>query len=414
MSRKRPILIQTAEPRRDDPRARFLIEMARALGTYGVAAHRLEEAIQDAAARLGIRAQIFSTPTSVFVSTELKGKRETMLSRVDPRGPDLSKIVALDEILRRVAEHSMTPARGTRMLKRIVRRPPAYGPSWHILAAAIASAGVSRFFGGGVREIVSAGLIGVAVGFLGTVASRQRHAARLLEFLAGAIAAVLASVATTIAGPISIELTMIAGLIALMPGMSITTAMAELATRNLVSGTARFVGAITIVLSIGFGVAAGQALAVHLPGGQDAHAVVLPVWTEVLAACLAPFAFLILFNARPRDAVVLIPAGILSFVFSRMATGAMGPEFGVCATAAVIGIAGNLYARWRDRPAQVIILPGLLMMVPGSLSFRSFESFLSNDTLGGTQAAFRVLVIAVALVVGLLLANVAAAPRRSL
>ena len=414
MPRKRPIVIQKIEPRRDDPRARFLIEMGRALGTYGVAAHRLEEAIQDAASRLGIWAQIFSTPTSVFVSTELKEKRETMLSRVDPRGPDLSKIVALDEILRRVADHTLTPARGTRMLKRVVRRPPAYGPALHTFGSAVASAGVCRFFGGGWREIVVAGVIGVAVGFLATVASSQRHAARLIEFLAGVLAAVMASCSTVVAGPISIELTLLAGLIALMPGMSITTAMSELATRNLVAGTARFVGAITIVLSIGFGVAAGQAMARHLPGGQDTAAAVLPAWTEVLAACLAPCAFVFLFNARPRDSIVLIPAGILSFVFSRMATGAMGPEFGVCATAAVIGIAGNLYARWRDRPAQVIVLPGLLMMVPGSLSFRSFESFLSNDTVGGTQAAFRVLVIAVALVVGLLLANVAAAPRRSL
>lgn len=403
-----------AEPRRDDPRARFLIEMGRALGTYGVAAHRLEEAINDAGAALGIHTQVFSTPTSVFISTEIGEKRETMLARVDPRGTDLSKIVALDEILLRVVEHRLTPAKGTRLIKRVIARKARY-PAWaHILGYALSAAGVGRFFGGGWRETVVAGVTGLAVGWLAHTASQQRHAARLLEFAAGMLAAIVASLATAAVGPLSIQLTTIAGLVVLMPGMTITTAMSELATRNLVSGTARLVGAITIVLSIGFGVAVGQGLATHLPGGHNADATPLPFWTEIVAACVAPLSFVILFNARARDALVMTASGTGAFVLARGATASMGTELGVCATAAAVGIAGNVYARLRNRPASTVILPGLLMLVPGSLSFRSFEFFLAEDTLTGTQTAFKVLVTALALVSGLLLANVAAAPRRSL
>lgn len=388
--------------------------MGRALGTYGVAAHRLEEAVADAARALDLKAQTFSTPTSVFVSVEIKDKRETMLARVDPRGTDLSKIVALDDILFRVIEHRLSPDKAIRMIKRVVLRKPRYNAPLHIIGYAVGSTGVARFFGGGWREMVAAGVIGLLIGTLSQIASRKRHAARLIEFFAGAVAALFAAVATLVLGPLAIELVTVAGLVVLMPGMTITTAMAELATRNLVSGTARLVGAITVVLSIGLGVAVGQRIATNLPPVINASPIALPVWTEILAACIAPLGFVILFNARGRDAWVIAPAGTAAYFIARGATQELGTELGVCATAAAVGVAGNLYARIRRRPASTVILPGLLMLVPGSLSFRSFEFFLAEDTMTGTQTAFRVLVTALALAAGLLLANVAAAPKRSL
>ncbi len=388
--------------------------MARALGTYNVAAHRLEEAIQQAAEALRLRAQTFSTPTSVFISIEIRDHRETHLARVDPQAPDLAKIVALDEILSHVIAKRITPTRGTRLVKRVIRRRPRYTPGMHLASHVLTAGCVARFFGGGWHEMIAASVIGLTVGSLAVIASRHRHVARLLECIAGAVAAVLAAVFASAFGGLSQELTTIAGLIAFMPGMTITTAMSELATRNLVSGTARFVGAVVIVFSIGFGVAIGKALGAHIPGVVEASPIAAPAWSELAAVGLAPLGFVVLFNARCRDAGIMVAAGVLSYVLAKSATAWVGTEFAVCLVATVIGIAGNLYARWRSRPASVVILPGTLMMVPGSLSYRSFEFFLAEDTLTGTQTAFRVLFTALALVAGLLFANVAAEPKRPL
>jgi uncharacterized membrane protein YjjB (DUF3815 family) len=110
----------------------------------------------------------------------------------------------------------------------------------------------------------------------------------------------------------------------------------------------------------------------------------------------------------------MVPAGFVSFFLARVLTAEIGPDLGVCATSAAIGVAGNLYQRFKNRPASTLIFPGLLMLVPGTLGYQSFEFFLIEDTVTGTQTAFRVLVTALALVAGLLLANVAVAPRRSL
>ena len=50
----------------------------------------------------------------------------------------------------------------------------------------------------------------------------------------------------------------IAALIAMLPGMTLTNAMTELATRNLVSGTARMMSALIVLLELALGVALGE------------------------------------------------------------------------------------------------------------------------------------------------------------
>jgi uncharacterized membrane protein YjjB (DUF3815 family) len=67
-----------------------------------------------------------------------------------------------------------------------------------------------------------------------------------------------------------------------------------------------------------------------------------------------------------------------------------------------------------NRAASVIHVPGLILLVPGAVGFRAFSALSAQDTLGGVQAAFSVLTIGTALVMGLLLASALLPSRRSL
>jgi uncharacterized membrane protein YjjB (DUF3815 family) len=59
-------------------------------------------------------------------------------------------------------------------------------------------------------------------------------------------------------------------------------------------------------------------------------------------------------------------------------------------------------------------LPGLLLLVPGSLGFRSLSSLLAADTIAGTDGLFRAALVTVALAVGLFAADLLLPPQRSL
>ena len=62
----------------------------------------------------------------------------------------------------------------------------------------------------------------------------------------------------------------------------------------------------------------------------------------------------------------------------------------------------------------MIHVPGLILLVPGSLGFHSVAAFLAQDALGGVQEAFAMLLVGGGLVGGLFVAGVLVSPIRSL
>jgi uncharacterized membrane protein YjjP (DUF1212 family) len=402
-------------PRPDEPRARFLVELARALGTYGTSSNRLEEVIAVSADDLGLSAQTFNTPTSVFVSVESELGLTTYLARVTPGETDLTKLMAIDRVFNVVTDHHLSPEEGISEIKRIVKMAPLY-PAWMlVLAFGVVSASAGHFLGGGLKEMGASGLIGLVVGVLVQFTGRRREFSRLMEFLSGLSAALIAGLLVVPFGGYMAAVAAIAGIIILLPGLTLTIAMVELATKHVVSGTARLAGAAMVLMVIGFGVVIGQGLVDRIVGER---AVVLadPMawWVDLVSVIVASACMAVLFQAHLRHVWVMVTAGLLSFYSARYGTAYLGPEAGVLGASMAVGVASNLYARVFDRPALTMMLPGLLMLVPGSLGLRSLQLFLSNDTVTGVQSTFTVLVVGVALVVGLLLANVILPPRKVL
>ena len=78
-----------------------------------------------------------------------------------------------------------------------------------------------------------------------------------------------------------------------------------------------------------------------------------------------------------------------------------------------LGVLGNIYSRWLQRPAQVVVVPAMLLLVPGSLGFRAMSSLLGHQTLTGVETMFIMFVVAIAIVAGLLVANAVVSPRRA-
>jgi len=77
-------------------------------------------------------------------------------------------------------------------------------------------------------------------------------------------------------------------------------------------------------------------------------------------------------------------------------------------------VAGNLYARWCHRPGAIVRLPGIVMLVPGSISLRGFMALMQQDTSAGHAALMGLLNILLALIAGLIFGNLMAPARRNL
>jgi uncharacterized membrane protein YjjP (DUF1212 family) len=66
--------------------------------------------------------------------------------------------------------------------------------------------------------------------------------AALAEFLAGIVATLGAWALAHLMPPITMGAVMLAGVVVLLPGFNMTRSLVELATRNLASGSSRFMG----------------------------------------------------------------------------------------------------------------------------------------------------------------------------
>jgi uncharacterized membrane protein YjjB (DUF3815 family) len=313
-----------------------------------------------------------------------------------------------------VMKGELSPAQGSERIAILGAAPSRYGPVATVLAFGLASGAATRFLGGGLREIVAGALLGVVIGLLALGARRYAAIARVFEPGASFLVALLAAAGAALVTPYSVFTATLAGLIALVPGLTLTVGLTELSTRHLLSGTARLSAAFMTFLGMIFGVALGNTVGNQIFGLSSvvAPAPIAP-WTNLLALVLAPVGFTVLLKAELRDLPWLVMMGVFAFYGSRVGAGVLGPELGSFVGALIVGIASNVFARLLDRPSQVLLVPGILLLVPGSIGLRSLNALMEREVVSGIETAFRMLVIAVSLVAGMLMSN-AVTPRRRL
>ncbi len=393
----------------------FILRLGRALHSYGYAAHRLEQVLDQAAEQLGLVGQFFSTPTSIFASFGIQENQRTFLIRVEPGDVDLGRLALLDAVTIKVLHRHLSPGAGSREVEAVLESPPLYGRVLTTLAFGLASAAASRFLGGGLKEVLVASVLGFAIGLLALVVGHSPSFGRVFEPVAAFAASLVAASAGHWIGAYSVYNATLAGLIVLIPGFTLTVAMTELSSRHLVSGTARLTGAFILFLTIAFGVALGSRISTGLFGSPlIGEAVKLPAWSEIAALIMAPLAFTVILRAQPRDAPWIVLSGIFGVLGGRVGAHALGNELGVFVGALAVGSASNIYGRLLNRPATITLVPGILLLVPGSIGFRSLASLLDREVVLGVETAFKMILIAVALVAGMLVANIVAPPRRTL
>lgn len=394
----------------------FALKLARMLHRYGTPTHRLEDAMAQVLGRLGIEGIVFSIPTGIFAGFGPAEAQRTAVIRADLGQIHLEKLAMLEALVRHVTSGEIDVEEADRQLDAIAARPARYGAPLRFVCFAVASATAARSFGGGWREVLVAAVIGVITGGLMALAGRAENARRISETLAAIIAGALVVTVSRVVFPASTYIPMIAGLIVLVPGLMLTTAVTELATRNLVSGTARLTGAVMVFLELGIGAALGGQIGRLLPDAPHVQrtASLLPEWTLYPALLLAPAAFAVLFRTAPRDIVWVMVTGIAGFAGARLGSLLLGPALGTFVGAVLIGLLGNFLARALKRPSTLLLVPGIVFLFPGSFGFGSFSKFIENDILSGIAIAFELVLATVALVTGLLLANAILPPRRAL
>jgi uncharacterized membrane protein YjjB (DUF3815 family) len=230
--------------------------------------------------------------------------------------------------------------------------------------------------------------------------------------LAAVVASFSAAAITRLGLNASPDTVTLAALITFLPGMSLTIGVREIATEHLQSGVANTANAVVQLLGLVFGVGVGRSLAAHWFGIVE-HTVSRPGFTgtQILAAAAAGLAFTVTLRAPSKAALVMCAATILAVTASAVGRSLFGSAAGTFVAALSVGIAGSLLAAPLRRPPLVFIVPGVLMLVPGSAGFNSLLQLLTGETVSGIDAGFNAFVTAMAISYGLMVSAVILPPR---
>lgn len=408
-----------------DARVRFLTELGRRLHLAGVSASRLEGAIRSVATAIGVRCEIWSTPTGLLLSladAELPhGTQETRVLRLEPGDIHLGALAKLDAIAEQVVHGTLSIADAWDAMHALDTPTTARQQLAGVAAFGLAAASVAGLLRTGWIDVAVAAVLGLIIGWIALLSQRRPDLNAASEAVAAIVATALATAFAHFVAPLSLQTVIVAALIVLMPGLSLTTAVAELASHQLVTGTTRFAGAMTVLLKLTFGsVAASQAMLAlgwtPMPGTPES----LPPFVEIIAAVAASFSFAVLFRASRRDIPLVMGSAILGYVLTRAGSGWLGPVAtgtfagAVFFSSLLMAALANLYGRLRGRPGALVRVPGIMLLVPGSVGFRALGLVMERDYTLGFDTLVAVLSALLALVAGLLFGSLLVPPRRYL
>jgi uncharacterized membrane protein YjjB (DUF3815 family) len=364
---------------------------------------------------LGIHGVFLYTPTALVISLSDKtGEEATYLRRVDAGPIDISKLIAFDDILDEVEQRSVTSDTALRKFEEAAASPPPFGVIATALAYATVCGCVAILFGGRGIEAAVAAMLGSLFFWLGDASARWSWERGLLEPLVAALGAIVALLIARYVVPLDDRLTTLASLVVLLPGLSLTVAMTELAVGHVSAGVARLAGSCSTLFILVMGVGLSWRLGSGLRTLPALPMQPLAPWVALVAILLTPACFAILFRAKFRQWPIIYTAALLGYAVHWFVTQKSGVEVGAFAGAMTVGCISNLYARILDRPALIPSTPGMIILVPGSLGYRALTSLLENEAVTGIEFAFRTVLIAFSLAGGLLAASALIPPKRIL
>src|SRR3569623_71146 len=268
-------------------RVAFVIALARRLHEYGTAAPRLEEAITKVSARLSLNCDALSTPTSIVLSfAECAAGKDavaqvTQVIRLAPGDVNLKRLCQVDEIADRVIDGSLGIDEGNRLLRELDRPLSRRTDQLTVLSFGLSSASVAALLKASWADLCVAALCGWLIGLLAHFASRRPRLAASYEAISALLVTLIATAISAWLAPRNLKSVVLASLIVLLPGMTLTTAVRELSSQHLVSGVARMAGAMATLLKLTFGTVAAAQLC-HLLGVEPASQgpAAIPEWAQ--------------------------------------------------------------------------------------------------------------------------------------
>jgi|TARA_R110002124_G_scaffold98763_3_gene244415 uncharacterized membrane protein YjjP (DUF1212 family) len=398
---------------------KFIVKLGIMLHKYGTPAFRLEAYLTELATYLGVRASFIATPTALtFVIWSDRREDEYNHSvRVQPGDYDMNALSRTDELATRLLAGEVGLEEADHQLDVINQMPSPYGKVLTGLGFCGATGAFAMLMGASWQEILWTSLIGLVVYFLVLWSQISRRVTLMLEPAASLVAGLIAcAISFYFDHGINIPLVVLSSVIILVPGLALTMGLAELSTRNLVSGTARVMDAVMQLFKLYFGAFLGISIGFGLFGPNESQvATSLPEWSRWFAILMLCLALVVIFRTRFKHIPWALLSGFIAYGATVWSASYIDQGLSTFVGAFALGIYANLFTRIAHAPASLVSMQGLIVLVPGSKTYIGLNSFVSGqDFVQAEHIGQETFLIFMSLIAGLIFANVVMPTKKAL
>jgi uncharacterized membrane protein YjjP (DUF1212 family) len=394
-------------PDRIDRLAVFLRDLGQAMHISGMPTHDLERHLNAVGQRFGVRVDCFAVLTmlTLKIATVDNAAQRVEMLRLPLYDYNMARLIALEQLIRTLDGPDSLGACEVQ-LKEIMATPPLWSGGPFVIFASLLSASVAVLLRGGWTEMLCGGLVGLLFVSAHLALARVPRLGPAAPVMLCALAAFGAHALSLLLPQQTPFITAVAGVVLLLPGFTLTIAMSELATQNLLAGSGRLAGVFVTLFMMGAGLVIGtqigqQVLPAH-PAGTLAP---LPAWTIWPAIAVLGVSLLGVLQAPWRSVHILVGGCLLAWAVYSLVTAALGSVVGAFAGALAVATAGHLYHALTGQPDVLVKIPGLIALVPGSMGLRGLHALIAQDNTVGIGLVTDMLLMGAVLAVGLLLAD---------
>lgn len=389
------------------------------LHKYGTPAYRLEAHLMSLADSLGLRSSFIISPTSMtfIIWTEGHEDEYTHAARVEPGDLDLGSLSRTDDVIESMLAGDYSIEEANERLDEIDTMPNPYGRISTGISYVLAGGAFAMLMRGSIQEVITSASIGLLVYLFVLWSERSKGISNMLEPLVAMISGFLAyGVAAKFDPSLSVNLVVLSSIIVFIPGLALTIGLNELSSRHLVSGTVKVMDALMMLFKLYFGAFLGMKIGYSVFGAYQIEIPQhLPDWFSWIAIALLSSSLIIAFRTRKKHMVWSMLVAFIAFSVSSLGTSYFDYGVGAFIGAFVVGVYGNLFTRFANSPAVIVTMQGLIVLVPGSKTFISLNTYLVGEGFASAEhAGQQALVIFMSIVAGLIFANSALPPKKSL
>ena len=390
-------------------KAEEILDVAMEIGVNllqcGAEIRRVEETITYICNAYGAsEVDVFAIPSLLIATIVVEGETyTTKIKRNLDVTTDLFRLEKYNKLSRKICKDKPSLAEVKEEVLTI-KNLKDYNIFLLYLGAILTAGGFAIFFGGSIRDGISAGLVSILM-FMFLRLQKKTFNQFVHTLICALICGFFSVVTCWIGLAENLSFVMSGAIMIIIPGLAIGTSIRDIMSNDVLSGSVRLFQAIVSSMAI----AAGFSAFANLYNGSVEMNSNVSWWVSLISSLVATFGFAIILNNKYKHLPIVSIGGVIScaaYLFSYLFLNNL--FISVMIGSMVSTIMAEILARVLKSPSTVFLIPTIIPFVPGAMLFYMMYNLINGNVSKFYEYFTNLGLASLGIAVGIILASVCA------